>query len=972
MSAFADLATHVRKQSKLLGAKPRIGVEIPGISEYIAAHGSFTTDSQTFDGIMKSQPSVNKRVSRLGGLATYGNLNFAVNNQELYSNILNTYPDLENETAEAFLYFDDDTSILDAERVRLYKGEIIKNPKFNSSEFPYQIGSEEIRNTKTIGTLITDADAADTALGLPEDSRGKTKPIIYGDHILNIGNDSKSIDTTSTINNLTPCIYLGIDSSGKHKWLVANHEVNEIDITGDQKQIWGKDPTTGRFVRLASTLTVENSSDGCIISYANFPTFYDYWYPKGTVTSSSVGSKATLTDKGQMINKNFADKGTMALIADSALNDYIQVVLPFAEYDNDIGSPTAAIVHLYAKMTTSDATRFDLKIGDATTPADIFAPNTKPTGGSYPENRLNSDGVNTPSEDIGIRLTKNANLPAETASLDIYMCYKRVPFNPSYNLPLYFGGQGRKYGDGINNRGTDNGYVEAHVDAGNEGSLIENAAGVIESLLRDETSLADLGSELMPNQVDRLLDGGLGGSNWVNVNLNSFDDDGDLSITADTPSQYCRLPVASAPMIAGRRYRLQFDVANRSQDWDIKDFTGVQTFGTVTANGTDQSIEFGTAAGITGGFRIVAGGADAIDFDNFSLKEIPGIDFDSLNVASNDLSTTVFSFAILEQNDAFELIDDILKTVKTVGYRDELDRFRVRTFVNADGFGVSETDRPSAEDVLTTDPTTTFKITAGVNNKLDFNEGGGDLVATITAGTYTGSELAAEINTQMDSAGADFTVTYSSSTGKFTIADDAGTVALLWASGGNGSQNDDISIAFTLGFDDSADDAAAASHTGDFPVWDNAYLEHPVPRPKDGDISIDKANDRIVTDVTVEYYVSYESGLYQDTSQDTDTSNHAELITKTVQHLYTRDATTAELYRDFLLDRLSRGHYALLVPLIKANMSAIGFEPWDFCNVRHRVMNGILGSAEKTTKYCINAILLNTASLSYILEVEEV
>jgi len=56
------------------------------------------------------------------------------------------------------------------------------------------------------------------------------------------------------------------------------------------------------------------------------------------------------------------------------------------------------------------------------------------------------------------------------------------------------------------------------------------------------------------------------------------------------------------------------------------------------------------------------------------------------------------------------------------------------------------------------------------NNKLDFNEGGSELNATLTTATYTLATLATEIKTQMDAAGAlTYTVTVSTDD-KITIA----------------------------------------------------------------------------------------------------------------------------------------------------------------------------------------------------------
>jgi len=124
--------------------------------------------------------------------------------------------------------------------------------------------------------------------------------------------------------------------------------------------------------------------------------------------------------------------------------------------------------------------------------------------------------------------------------------------------------------------------------------------------------------ELMPNQVDRDFSGA---SAWGNVDLNAYDETTDLTITATAADQYCTLPVASAPTTVGKRYRMTFDVANIVSTWTVQSFDGTQTLGTISANGTGQSIEW--TATTTGGYRLVAAADNSSgDFDNFTLTQI--------------------------------------------------------------------------------------------------------------------------------------------------------------------------------------------------------------------------------------------------------------------------------------------------------------------------------------------------------------
>ena len=132
--------------------------------------------------------------------------------------------------------------------------------------------------------------------------------------------------------------------------------------------------------------------------------------------------------------------------------------------------------------------------------------------------------------------------------------------------------------------------------------------------------------ELMPNQVDRDFSAA---SAWANVDLNAYNETGDLTITSSVLAQYCTCPVASAPTTIGKRYRLKFDAANIVESWEIRSFDGTQILGTVTTRGA-KSFDF--LASTTGGYRIVSLAAiSSGDFDNFSLTELGTFQLSGIN-----------------------------------------------------------------------------------------------------------------------------------------------------------------------------------------------------------------------------------------------------------------------------------------------------------------------------------------------------
>lgn len=153
--------------------------------------------------------------------------------------------------------------------------------------------------------------------------------------------------------------------------------------------------------------------------------------------------------------------------------------------------------------------------------------------------------------------------------------------------------------------------------------FITGIAGMTE--LNDRFYTAAL-IELMPNQVDRDFSGA---SAWANFNIATYNETGDLSLTANAANQYCTCPIASAPTSIGSKYLLKCTVRNLIGSWTVKNFTGTQDIGIISVNG-DQSFSF--TAQTTGGYQMVAVTADASgDFDDYSLTELRQFQLTGIN-----------------------------------------------------------------------------------------------------------------------------------------------------------------------------------------------------------------------------------------------------------------------------------------------------------------------------------------------------
>jgi hypothetical protein len=100
-----------------------------------------------------------------------------------------------------------------------------------------------------------------------------------------------------------------------------------------------------------------------------------------------------------------------------------------------------------------------------------------------------------------------------------------------------------------------------------------------------------------------------------------------------------------------------------------------------------------------------------------------------------------------------------------------------------------------------------FEITDS-SRYISFDEGGGELTATLTMGSYTPTDIATEAQTALNAAGAlTYTVTFNRSTRTFTIAA-TGTFSLLVSSGTSGAS------AFSMFGFTGTDRTSAATYTG--------------------------------------------------------------------------------------------------------------------------------------------------------------
>lgn len=115
------------------------------------------------------------------------------------------------------------------------------------------------------------------------------------------------------------------------------------------------------------------------------------------------------------------------------------------------------------------------------------------------------------------------------------------------------------------------------------------------------------------------------------------------------------------------------------------------------------------------------------------------------------------------------------------------------------------------------------------NNKLNFSEGGGELTATLSSGSYTLGDFVTAISSALNAAGAlDYTVTLNRSTNVITISA-SGNFNILLSTGTNVG----VSFADLMGFTQSLDLTGTNTYSGSsgagFEYYPQFYLQSYVP-----------------------------------------------------------------------------------------------------------------------------------------------
>lgn len=244
-------------------------------------------------------------------------------------------------------------------------------------------------------------------------------------------------------------------------------------------------------------------------------------------------------------------------------------------------------------------------------------------------------------------------------------------------------------------------------------------------------------------------------------------------------------------------------------------------FGTETANGTERTLTTGSTTSVV---NLAAGGSDfsrgfAIllkdGTNGYSIRPVHSVATNALTLGFN-VATAPATGVTAGKCVNYTPANSAHQSLSAWMYRangqavEAISGGKVTEF----GFSAAAGELINANFALTGTKYYFNPITiASTDQYLDFTNDDGTFAASVTAKVYrTPHELATALTTSMNtvSTGETHTVTYSDTTGKFTILCTGTVLTLLWNTGTNTANT----IGDKIGFSVAADDSGAAATTG--------------------------------------------------------------------------------------------------------------------------------------------------------------
>jgi len=482
-----------RPGKPILVARMYYGAE--GAGDYVPiASTDLTLGVENFLGVVKNVPNVVSLIDMKDHGHSISSFKLGINNLEFqpgkrfsdWLEELGAGADIgfDNRKVDVRLFLPGITSF--ANCFPLMENGIVRESPHGHEDLEAGIEDRSEMVMVVLGDRVEESDAASGEGGnLPEETKGTIKPKIIGDHLYYCGHSSDATLTTAKRDhNLVPARYLGLDTAGKHRWLISDHQMDAVP------KLWAKDPNINRTVEVAAFDIEQNTSAGCIVSIATDVDYWDYFYGNNHF-QNLVQDDATWLNPEDACDSDPDTTTECSVAPDDPADSGADVDLVFDGYNSpvddidisDIEVWVKAKFHMGTALVVADI-EFDINEVDITGIGEDV--NTVVQAGTEAASTL---GANA---EVTIHFARINKTGVNTGAYGhVYEVWKKIIYSTTEILPVFSGGRGWEYGTWINDRSVGEGYTETHADDDDAGELIENFAGAAESFLRDQLDLGD-------------------------------------------------------------------------------------------------------------------------------------------------------------------------------------------------------------------------------------------------------------------------------------------------------------------------------------------------------------------------------------------------------------------------------------------------------------------------------------------------
>jgi len=446
---------------------------------YISSNATFginnvgITDTSVYPvvPILLKEPDITEQLdirahtSTVGGFSIELDDNFLFQNPahsnalEKFSDQLNTY-NIYNRDLYIYLWLTGLTN-LQTECLKMYHG-IVGDVKISGDKIVIPITNSTFQVQRELPQNLI--STLDNTRSLPPNVIGLPKSIVYGDHPFYYGQDGTLTNITHLqTNNMVKAKYLGIDSNGKHKYSISDHELRLVNDV--YYRAWMFDNRLKRFVKIDPTNITYGTGT---ITIDELPYLYDYWYPDGTISDGLGAEHWHYKTKSCDLNYNTYSFMNIPEEAEVGFGGIYGINFPkYDGYqdDNDIFG-----IGIWGKVnysTSGDPDAFEIEhVNTHELPGTLKNFITYP-GGTSAREKINNY--------VYVRAAKTFE-QNEVMTAYVYMVFKEIKYKPKEMFDVYIACQGR----------AATGLIASHFSELSEYELLENPVHIIDSIICEE------------------------------------------------------------------------------------------------------------------------------------------------------------------------------------------------------------------------------------------------------------------------------------------------------------------------------------------------------------------------------------------------------------------------------------------------------------------------------------------------------